>query len=260
MLGKLAPDLAITCSDLWLDRLGGDQGMGEWAVESMQRGVQGADVVVAVVSQAYIQSKNCGVEMGFAAETGTTVLPIVLGVPFSEWPPKQVGQTPMKGQFATASGDLKIFVDMSDPSQFHTKLQRELLPRLKGTAVSSAATSTRLAADQLADSLASDSFAADEEQLRGAVATAKVTRPGSKRNAKVSPAQTGPAPAAPAGISAADTQALRDRFGPKVDSGEIAIKGHCPNCGTVVTDRDHREFYDGKYWLKKCHEEKFGNR
>ena len=46
VLGKLAPELAVNCKGLWLDRLGGDQGMGEWAAESMQRGVEGADVVV----------------------------------------------------------------------------------------------------------------------------------------------------------------------------------------------------------------------
>jgi Na+/proline symporter len=43
-------------------------------------------------------------------------------------------------------------------------------------------------------------------------------------------------------------------------SGEIKIKGNCPNCGTVVTDRDQREFHDGKYWLKKCYDEVVGCR
>ena len=72
---------------------------------------------------------------------------------------------------------------------------------------------------------------------------------------------TDSAAATAAGVSAADMQALRDRFGSKkVDSGEIAIKGNCPNCGTVVTDRDPRELHDGKYWLKKCYDEKIGGR
>jgi serine/threonine protein kinase len=131
VLGKLAPELALRCSSLWLDRLGGENGMGEWAVESMQRGVDGADIVVAVVSPDYIKSGNCGKEMGMAASTGTVVLPIVLGVPFSEWPPQRIGQTPMSDQFIrTDSGDMKIFVDMTDQSLFHTKMQRELIPRL----------------------------------------------------------------------------------------------------------------------------------
>ena len=69
------------------------------------------------------------------------------------------------------------------------------------------------------------------------------------------------AAAAAAGVSAADMQALRDRFGSKkVDSGEIVIKGNCPNCGTVVTDMDPRELHDGKYWLKKCYDENVGRR
>lgn len=63
VLGKLAPELAVNCTDLWLDRLGGEHGMGEWAVESMRRGVCGADIVIAVVSPAYLQSINCGIEM-----------------------------------------------------------------------------------------------------------------------------------------------------------------------------------------------------
>jgi len=131
VIGKLAPELAVSCKGLWLDRLGGDQGMGEWAVASMQRGVAGADVVVAVVSPEYVKSINCGKEMGFAADTGTTVLPIVLNIPFAEWPPRMIGQTEMKEQFRAASGDCKIFVDMTDRGQFRTKLNRELLPRLQ---------------------------------------------------------------------------------------------------------------------------------
>ena len=45
-----------------------------------------------------------------------------------------------------------------------------------------------------------------------------------------------------------------------VASGEVVIKGNCPNCGTIVTDRDEREFHDGKYWLKKCYDERLGKR
>jgi len=131
VIGKLAPELAVNCKGLWLDRLGGDQGMGEWAVASMQRGIDGADVVVAVVSPAYVNSVNCGKELGMAADTATTVLPIVLDIPFAEWPPRKVGKTEMKEQFQAAkNGDLKIFVEMTDKAQFYTKLNRELLPRL----------------------------------------------------------------------------------------------------------------------------------
>ena len=68
-----------------------------------------------------------------AAATGTTIVPVVLGVPFSDWPPAIVGQTQMTAQFKLPNGDMKIFVDMSDAGSFHAKLKRELLPRLKLT-------------------------------------------------------------------------------------------------------------------------------
>lgn len=109
VLNRLALELAQQVQGLWLDRLGGDQGMGEWTRASMERGVAGADVIVAVVSPRYIKSANCGFEMELAAKLGKTVIPIMLGVPFAEWPPKKVGTTPMTGQFATASGDMKLF-------------------------------------------------------------------------------------------------------------------------------------------------------
>ena len=130
VLSRLVTELAPHVQDLWLDRLGGEQGMGEFAQASMQRGVKNADVIIAVVSQAYIASTNCGYEMELAHANGKPVIPIVLNVPFQEWPPKQIGQTRMANQFATEAGDVKIFIDMSDGSMFFQKFQNELLPRL----------------------------------------------------------------------------------------------------------------------------------
>jgi hypothetical protein len=104
--------------------------MREWTVESMRRGVEGSDIIVAVVSPAYVASINCGKEMGFAAQAGKVVVPIVLGVPYTEWPPKIIGETPMQTQFETLDGDQKLFVEMTDKHSFFTKLNRELLPRL----------------------------------------------------------------------------------------------------------------------------------
>lgn len=133
VLNRLALELAQQVQGLWLDRLGGDQGMGEWTRASMERGVAGADVIVAVVSPSYIKSANCGFEMELAAKLGKTVIPIMLGVPFAEWPPKKVGTTPMTGQFATASGDMKLFVDFTQPEDFFVKFNQELSPRLVAT-------------------------------------------------------------------------------------------------------------------------------
>lgn len=131
VLSRLAVEVAPRVCSLWLDRLGGEQGMGEFARASMQRGVENADVIIAVVSPSYIASANCGYEMEMAHKYGKPVIPVVLNVPFQEWPPQQIGQTKMNEQFATAAGDVKIFVDMSDPQKFFQKFKQELLPRLK---------------------------------------------------------------------------------------------------------------------------------
>lgn len=57
----------------------------------MRKGIEGADVVLAVVSPDYIKSKNCGYEMKIAAESNMEIIPIIYGLPFSAWPPKQIG-------------------------------------------------------------------------------------------------------------------------------------------------------------------------
>jgi serine/threonine protein kinase len=130
VLSRLAVELASRVKELWLDRLGGEHGMGEFAKASMQRGAEKANVIIAVVSPAYINSVNCGYEMELAHALGKPVIPVVLNVPFSEWPPQRIGLSTMANQFATEAGDVKIFVDMSDPVSFFQKFQKELLPRL----------------------------------------------------------------------------------------------------------------------------------
>jgi hypothetical protein len=132
VLSRLTMELAPRVRELWLDRLGGEQGMGVFAKASMQRGVQNADVIIAVVSPAYINSVNCGYEMEVAHAMGKPIIPVVLNVPFNEWPPKEIGQSSMNNQFATEAGDVKIFVDMTDQASFFQKFQNELLPRLNG--------------------------------------------------------------------------------------------------------------------------------
>jgi hypothetical protein len=119
--------------DMWLDRLGEvdpSRGMGEWTRDSMERGVQEADVVIAVVSPKYTLSKNCGFEMELAAKYKKVIIPIMLNVPFAEWPPTTIGQSTMTDQFKLDNGDMRLFVDFSDPTQFFTKMRHELIPRL----------------------------------------------------------------------------------------------------------------------------------
>ena len=132
VLDRLCVTLAPLVQTLWLDRLGGDQGMGEWTRDSMEQGVAGADVIISVVSPEYIKSKNCGFEMDLASAHGKTVVPIMLGVPFAEWPPAKIGEATMSNQYADPStGDMKLFIDFSRPELFATKFKHELLPRIE---------------------------------------------------------------------------------------------------------------------------------
>jgi serine/threonine protein kinase len=130
VLGQLVMQLATRVRTIWLDRLGGDQGMGEFARNSMERGVENADFVIAVVSPSYIDSAACGFEMEMANQHNKPVIPVVYNLPFAKWPPKSVGTTTMTNQFATPSGDVKIFVEMTDFDAFNTKFEKELIPRL----------------------------------------------------------------------------------------------------------------------------------
>ena len=117
--------------DLWLDRLGGDKGMGEWTRASMESGVSKSDVIISVVSPKYILSKNCGFEMELAAKHGKTIIPIMYNVPFSEWPPLKIGETQMTTQYKDSrSGDMKLFVECTDHTVWAQKFDNELLPRL----------------------------------------------------------------------------------------------------------------------------------
>jgi hypothetical protein len=104
--------------------------MGEFAKASMRRGVENADVVIAIVSPSYIKSVNCGFEIDLAYKSNKTVIPLVYNVPFAEWPPEQIGTTAMQDQFATDGGDVKIFIEMSEADAFYDKFENELIPRL----------------------------------------------------------------------------------------------------------------------------------
>lgn len=131
VLQKLALALAPVVEGLWLDRLGGETGMSEWVEASMQRGVAGADVVIAVVSPAYVKSKNCGREMQLAKELEKTIVPVLYGLPFAQWPPQQIGETKMSSQFYDEVKGDKLFIDFSNAHDFGTKFNFELLPTLK---------------------------------------------------------------------------------------------------------------------------------
>ena len=131
VLNFLAPSLARVVEGLWLDRLGGEEGMGEWTQASMGSGVSGSDVIISVVSPKYILSKNCGFEMELAAKHGKTIIPIMYNVPFSEWPPLKIGDTQMTTQYKDdSSGDMKLFVECTDHTVWGQKFDNELLPRL----------------------------------------------------------------------------------------------------------------------------------
>jgi len=239
VLGKLAPELAVNCAELWLDRLGGEHGMGEWAVESMQRGVSGADVVIAVVSPAYTQSVNCGLEMEMAVATGTPVVPVVLGVPFADWPPATVGQAQMTKQFMLPNGDLKIFVDMSEAGSFHTKLNRELLPRLKVQPT-----------QQSTSKLGSDRAACDVAPP-GAKPTSK--QPSRPRRPQQKAAHNAIVPMADH-VDGADTfRAIPVPRADEKSSVHSVDRGLCSECGKPVLTTQHRLANDnGTYRHDPC--------
>lgn len=133
VLGRLAMTLAERSSGLWVDRLGGELGMGEWTRQSMERGVKGCDVVVAVLSPSYVKSTNCGFELGCASKYKKQVIPILYDLPVSEWPPLVVGTTPMTDQFINPKDptDGKLFIDFQEQGMFNTRMHQELIPRLR---------------------------------------------------------------------------------------------------------------------------------
>ena len=136
VLGRLCLAMAPRVVGLWVDRLGGAQGIDGWARQSMEHGVQDADVVVAVMSPEYLESKNCGFELACASRFGIPVIPIKFGIPFEEWPPTKVGDTTLFDQLTNPNdpSDSALFVDFETPALFETKFHQELLPRLQAIA------------------------------------------------------------------------------------------------------------------------------
>lgn len=131
VLNQLAMWLAPLVEAMYLDRLGGEQGMGEWAKASMQRMVGSADIVIAVLSPAYVKSINCGYEMSLAGNLGKDIIPLVLDLPYTAWPPHTIGNTKMQHQFwDSRTGDNKLYIDFSKQSLFETKFRHELIPRI----------------------------------------------------------------------------------------------------------------------------------
>jgi hypothetical protein len=60
---------------VWMDVAGG---MGADVFDSMAQGVQGAAVVIAFMSRKYQASQNCKLELKFARQTGTPIVPVKL--------------------------------------------------------------------------------------------------------------------------------------------------------------------------------------
>eukprot|EP00041_Stephanoeca_diplocostata_P038833 m.1559122 g.1559122 ORF g.1559122 m.1559122 type:complete len:2011 (+) comp25275_c1_seq7:178-6210(+) len=127
---RVAVVLAPLVQGLWLDRLGGDNGMKGWIDQSMQTGVQNADVVVSVVSKEYLASKNCGKEVTYASQHGK---PIIILLPTMT---RDAFQTAMQS-FRLAkeltchpSGITNTVIDFTDKRQFRTVFDEQLLPVL----------------------------------------------------------------------------------------------------------------------------------
>jgi len=232
VLDKLALELASVVTGMWLDRLGGEQGMGEWAKESMQRGVASADVVIAVVTPSYIQSENCGIEMAFASQLGKTVIPVVFGVPFSAWPPAQVGSTMMTNQFKSTSGDMKLYIDFTDPNAFYTKFHKELLPRICGPIAPAVPTGGGGdggdGGDEYIDvNAAVNSVIDDDQPPNTTAATGRSGRPGNKRSKGKN--KVGPSPGGSPPVESS------------VDQTDVDTRGLCCKCGEPVLVTQERD-------------------
>jgi serine/threonine protein kinase len=247
VLSRLTMALAPRVQDLWLDRLGGDHGMGEFAKASMQRGIQNADVIIAVVSPAYINSVNCGYEMEVAHAMGKLVIPVVLNVPFNEWPPKQIGQSAMNDQFATEAGDVKIFVDMTDSASFFQKFQQELLPRLDGGPGGFQSTLVGAGAGIMPPP------PLVEDEIEAATKAALASDAGGMAAGDGGGGSTTTAPA---------LAAARSR--PKKGHNKVAptnnpvptddVRGDCGRCGQPVLESHHRTKQKGVYYHDDCPE------
>ena len=169
-----------------------------------------------------------------AAATGATVLPVVLGVPFSDWPPAAIGGTAMTDQFMAPNGDLKVFVDMSNhQADFHTKLQKELLPRL----------------------LASSGRAGPNQNAGQAVSSAELTHAEIVKNDSAAGKTTPVAPRA----SRPGKKAPKSRVAPAADDiaapadVDVASRGACSVCGQPVLFTQARESNaDGTYRHMDC--------
>jgi hypothetical protein len=267
VLSRLTMELAPRVRGLWLDRLGGDQGMGEFAKESMQRGVQNADVIIAVVSPAYMQSVNCGYEMEVAHAMGKPIIPVVLNVPFNEWPPKQIGQSAMSNQFATEAGDVKIFVDMSDQASFFQKFQQELLPRLDGgpggfqSTMVGAGTGIMppppLPVEDEVDAATKAALASDAAGTTavggsgGPIMAAQTTAPAATARSRPKKGQNKVAPA-PHHSAVTTSPPPESGQSPRTPSGEI--RGQCGRCSQPVysTERRDKDETTGIYYHISC--------
>ena len=159
-----------------------------------------------------------------AASTGTTIVPIVLGVSFADWPPATVGNTTMTNQFKSLNGDMKIFVDMSEAGAFHTKLNRELLPRLKAWI--------------------GDNPAASDVAIAGETPFPKqASRPGRQKTRTASNAVVPVDAVDPISVPMAD----------EAPSGHSSDRGACSECGEPVLTNQNRQCNpDGTYRHDPC--------
>jgi hypothetical protein len=77
--------------------------------------VSGCEVLLAVVSPAYVQSKSCGLEMALCKKYKRTLIPLMVGYSPQNWPPTHVGDVAMQDQFRDPdTGDTRLYVDFTD--------------------------------------------------------------------------------------------------------------------------------------------------
>ena len=94
LLNKFVLFMAEHVDTILFDLVDCDKGTGVWSLAGMEKMVAKCDVVLALVSPAFVKSKKCGYTLHTSADLNTPVLPILIS-PVQSWPPEVVGESEM---------------------------------------------------------------------------------------------------------------------------------------------------------------------
>ena len=136
----------------WMDISGG---MQTDIYDSMAQGVQGAAVVVCFMSKTYQTSENCKLELKFAQQTGTPIVPVMMEDLSTQWKP-----TDWLGVITAGA----LWIPLVAAQDFEENIA-SLIGQIKlaaGTSGSSASEEAASGGDERDDQAAEDLFSLDE--------------------------------------------------------------------------------------------------